>query len=55
MLHNIDWYLVTGISGNLLGPYSRVKQFKKKERMAFFLDFLNLADFTGSLSRNGHK
>ena len=52
-LQNVDWYLVTGIPGNLLGPYSRAKQFKKKERKAFFLDFLNLADFTGSLSRNG--
>jgi hypothetical protein len=41
--------------GNLLGPYSRVKQFKKKERKAFFLDFFNLADLTGSLSRNVDK
>jgi len=55
MLHNVDWYLVTGISGNLPGPYSKVKQFKKKERKAFFLDFLNLADFTGSLCRNIDK
>jgi len=54
MLHK-NILVFTGISGDLRGPYSKVKQLKKKERNAFFLDFLNLADLTFSLSRKVDK
>jgi hypothetical protein len=41
MLHTADWYLVTDVSGQPIGPFFKVKQSKK-----------TLEDGTNSLSRN---
>jgi hypothetical protein len=46
ILRSVEWYLCTDVSGQLIGPIFKVQEVHD------FLDFLNLEDWTDSLSQN---